>query len=269
MLLDDVPTIAGWYAEIMNGIKASKSETANHLGFKTKSSALIGNILIPKYYNPEIIEALDSLKADHELVSVQQLIDDKVLKISTGDEIGKMAYGTGTIPFVRTSDISNWEIKSDPKQGVSEAIYQQYAEKHDVQAGDILFVRDGTYLIGTVCMVSKYDGPMLYQSHLLKLRLAENSPMTSALLLAVLGTPIVRQQIRAKQFTADIIDSIGHRFNELILPIPKSQARRESISREVQEITDERGRLRERMRQISLGVAGVNALLEEDEALSV
>lgn len=33
-----------------------------------------------------------------------------------------MAYGTGNIPFIRTSDISNWEIKADFKHGVSEEI---------------------------------------------------------------------------------------------------------------------------------------------------
>lgn len=51
-----------------------------------------------------------------------------------------MAYGTGTIPFVRTSDFANWEIKHDPKQGVSEQIYNAYATKEDVQAEDILLV---------------------------------------------------------------------------------------------------------------------------------
>jgi len=260
ILLDDVPTITAWYAEMMRGgAKVSGDVAANHLGFRMKSSALIGNILIPKYYDPEIADVLAALAVNHDLISVQSLIDDKVLEISTGDEIGKMAYGTGTIPFVRTSDISNWEIKSDPKQGVSEAIYQQYAQSHDVKAGDILFVRDGTYLIGTACMVSKHDGPMLYQSHLLKLRLTEKAPITSALLLAVLASPTVRQQIRAKQFTADIIDSIGHRFNELILPVPKDEAMRESISREVQEIIDERGRMRERMREIAAGTARLPA----------
>lgn len=258
VLLDDVPTIAARYAEMMGGSKKKSGEVpANHLGFDMKASALIGNILIPKYYSPETAETLAALAADYDLIPIQRLINDKVLEISTGDEIGKMAYGTGTIPFVRTSDISNWEIKSDPKQGVSEAIYQQYAQSHDVQAGDILFVRDGTYLIGTACMVSKYDGPMLYQSHLLKLRLTEKAPFTSALLLAILSSPTVRQQIRAKQFTADIIDSIGHRFNELVLPIPKDEAVRESISREVQEIIDERGRMRERMREIGAGLASL------------
>lgn len=50
------------------------------------------------------------------------------------------------IPIVRISDFSNWEIKADVKQGVSEEIYQHYAECEDVQIGDILLVRDGIYI---------------------------------------------------------------------------------------------------------------------------
>ncbi len=262
-LLDDVPTIGTRYQETKDGVINKK--VANHLGFTMKYSSIAGNIFIPKYYDPEVSDELSALSESHELVSVQSLISGKHLELSTGDEIGKMAYGTGKIPFVRTSDISNSEIKIDPKQGVSEAIYQQYAAKHDVKAGDILFVRDGTYLIGTACMVSAYDGPMLYQSHILKLRLLEHPTLTSALLLAILSSPSVRRQIKSKQFTADIIDSIGHRFNEIVLPVPKDEAVRIKISREVQDIVNERGRMRERLREIGLEVAGINALSEEDK----
>jgi len=264
VLLDDVPTITAHYFEVKN---AEAGRPASRLGFKIASSSLTGNILIPKYYDPDVAEGVNALADTHDLISVQSLIENKMLAIVTGDEIGKMAYGTGTIPFVRTSDISNWEIKTDPKQGVSEAIYQQYAGKHDVKTGDILFVRDGTYLIGTAAMVSAYDGPMLYQSHLLKLRLSDKAPLTAPLLLAVLSSPPVRRQIRAKQFTADIIDSIGHRFNELILPIPKDEATRDKISIQVQQIIDERGRLRELSRRMSLEVAGVESPSEEDDEL--
>ena len=51
------------------------------------------------------------------------------------------------IPIVRISDYSNWEIKADVKQGVSEEIYQHYAECEDVQIGDILLVRDVIYIL--------------------------------------------------------------------------------------------------------------------------
>ncbi len=80
----------------------------DRLGFVTKSSALKGRVFIPRYYNPEIADRLASLQPTHDLVSFGDLVRARAIQVSTGDEIGKMAYGTGQIPFVRTSDISNW-----------------------------------------------------------------------------------------------------------------------------------------------------------------
>ena len=229
----------------------------NHLGFLLKSSAVRGSVLIPKYYNPEIKTHLDNLRHTHELVLLGELIHRGHIQTATGDEIGKMAYGTGPIPFIRTSDISNWEIKADPKQGVSEAIYEQYASKQDVQRGDLLFVRDGTYLIGATCLVTEADSKILYQSHILKFRVAAHAPVSSPLLLALLSAPIVRRQIRAKQFTADIIDTIGNVYHELILPLPRHSEIRSKIERSVLAVVHDRVALRERLRRIPLWLQGL------------
>ena len=229
----------------------------DHLGFVVKSSVLRGQVYIPKYYNPEIAERLHELEKTHDLVVFEDLVNRKEISVSTGDEIGKMAYGTGLIPFIRTSDISNWEIKADPKQGVSEDIYVKYARKQGVKLNDVLFVRDGTYLIGSACLVTDADAKMLYQSHILKFRVAPNASISAPLLLAILSSPIVRRQIRAKQFTADIIDTIGNRYLELVLPVPKSARERERIERSVIAITKERAQLRERIRRIPLWAQGL------------
>ena len=52
------------------------------------------------------------------------MVNEEILDIKTGHEVGKLAYATGKIPFIRTSDISNWEIKSDPKHLVDEKYYE-------------------------------------------------------------------------------------------------------------------------------------------------
>ena len=229
----------------------------DHLGFVTRNSAIYTNIFVPRYYNPEITGRLDELKRTHQLVVLGDLIEQGLLKASSGDEIGKMAYGTGTIPFVRTSDISNWEIKADPKQGVGYDIYVQYADKQDVRAGDLFFVRDGTYLIGSSCLVTDADSKVLFQSHILKFRVDPKSIVSAPLLLALLSCPIVRRQTRAKQFTADIIDSIGNRYRELVLPLPKRTKVRDEISRTVLEVVNGRMILRERLRRIPLWAQGI------------
>ena len=236
----------------------------DHLGFRLKSSAVRGHVFIPKYYNPEIAARLTEIQRTHELIPLGELVRRKHIQTATGDEIGKMAYGTGPIPFIRTSDISNWEIKADPKQGVSQAIFQQYAAKQDVQAGDLLFVRDGTYLIGASCLVTEADSKILYQSHILKFRVAAHAPVSGAVLLALLSCPIVRRQIRAKQFTADIIDTIGNRYLELVLPVPKNSEIRSKIEKDVVTVVQQRVFLRERLRRIPLWAQGIIPSLSAD-----
>ncbi len=197
---------------------------------------------MPKYYDPSIPDELQLLKSTHELLSVQQLVDDEVISFRTGHEVGKLAYGTGDIPFVRTSDISNWEIKSVPKQGVSEEIYSKYAELQDTQVGDILLVRDGTYLIGTNCIITALDKNILYQSHILKIRVNDKQKIDPYLLFLALNTDIVQREIRSVQFTADTIDTIGNRYLELIIPIPKDNQKKTNLAKQVQSLLDERER---------------------------
>lgn len=236
----------------------------DRLGFKLTPTAIRRRIFLPKYYNPEITARLVELKRTHTLVTLGDLIQRNQLSAATGDEIGKMAYGTGSIPFVRTSDVSNWELKTDAKQGVNEAVFQEYSPSQDVKAGDIMFVRDGTYLIGQIALVTESDLPLLYQSHIVKFRVAPESPVTSTLLLGCLSTPIVKRQIRSKQFTADIIDTVGDRWKELVLPVPRDPVVARRVSAEIAALTTERSRLRDKIRRIPYWVEGVLESTSED-----
>lgn len=197
-----------------------------------QSNAIQDSVYIPKYYNPELALRKAALSATHDCRTIAEWVEAGVLTIATGDEIGKAAYGSGDIPFVRTSDISNWEVKSSPKQGVSQDIYEKYAAAQDVQSGDILFVRDGTYLIGTNCFIREIDKEILFQSHVLKLRVAKKDELDPYLLFLALNNPWVQRQIRSVQFTADIIDTIGQRFFELVIPIPKGRELQKRLAEE-------------------------------------
>jgi len=235
----------------------------DHTGFRIALSGIRKGVFLPKYYTPEITRRLEELRKTHDLIVLGDLLAKKHIQVTTGDEIGKMAYGTGTIPFVRTSDVSNGELKTDAKQGVSEDIYAEYRQSQDVRAGDIFFVRDGTYLIGQVALVTESDLPLLYQSHLLKFRVKDDSPVSLWLLLACFSTAIVKHQIRAKQFTADIIDTVGDRFRELVLPVPKDKELARRIENEVKTLVTERSRLRDIIRKIPYWVQGYIKTIEE------
>lgn len=258
VLLDDIPLIAARY----KALQAGKVSNGDLLGFRTKVSKLKKDNFIAKYYDPKLQADLNVMGKTHDMISLQELIDQKVLSWSTGIEVGKMAYGTGTIPFIRTSDISNWELKGDPKQGVSEAIYED--NKQDVQAHDIFIVRDGTYLVGTSAILTEHDTKILYCGGMYKLRVRQPEKLDPFLLLALLNTPIVRRQMRSKQFTRDIIDTLGKRLFEVVLPVPKDVKLRRKIAEETRKVIETRVALRNRAKEIALEIEGLkSAELEE------
>ncbi|MCE2507167.1 MAG: N-6 DNA methylase [Nitrosopumilaceae archaeon] len=247
---DDIPKIQQQYIKV----KSKKNIKHNSIGFTKKSNDLKNNIVIPKYYNPTIIAELNKMKKTHNLVSIKELVENNTLALSTGVEIGKMSYGTGEIPFIRTSDISNWEIKIDPKHGVNEDIYNEYVTKCDLQENDILLVRDGTYLIGTCALITKNDLKSLFQSHIYKIRVLNKKKLSPFLLLALFASPIVQRQIRAKQFTQDIIDTLGSRLNELILPIPKDSEFTKIMTAQTKSIIQKRTQLRKIASEIPIKI---------------
>ena len=204
------------------------------MGFAVSVADISGDILVPRYYDPTIGERLDELSETHDLVSVSDLQGQNELSITQGNYIGKMHYGSGLIPYIRTSDLTNWELKGSPKHGVSQTVYLRWSARQDVRPGDILLVHEGTYLIGTSCIVTAHDAHLLFQHHLAKLRILPGSRLTPFLLLALFHAPIVQQQIRAKQLTADTIDSIVGRLPEVVLPVPRDRSAAERLSRAVE-----------------------------------
>lgn len=249
---DDLPIVLSEYHQFKSKNAVPK------FGYLTQSDALVGTILCPRYYEPAAERELKPLRKSHDLVLIRDLVDDGVLSFSTGDEPGKMAYGTGNIPFIRTSDISNWEIKFDPKHCLSEEWYEKYRVKQDVRESDILFVRDGTYLIGSCGFISKYDTRIVYQSHIYKIRCNKPEIISPYLLLAALSCDPVQTQIRAKRFTQDIIDSIGARVFELVLPIPRNSENRHFVESTVEKSIFDRIEARELARLARLRVCAIS-----------
>lgn len=256
ILLDDIPTIATHYVQYRDG----KLLASDHLGFAQPRSEISGTILIPKYYDPELAQRLSQLESTHELIKIGDLIDSGSITITTGVEVGKMAYGTGDVPFIRTSDLSNWELKADPKHGVSDELYQalkkQFPDRFNIQAGDILVVKDGTYLVGTTAVVSSLDTRMLYQSHVFKIRVNKQDIVDPWLLFAGLNSPVVKRQIRSKRFTQDIIDTLGDRLAEIRVPIPLDAETRTRISKATENAITTRARLREETRLLAVEIEG-------------
>lgn len=209
---------------LSSDLRMTRERSHARHGFSFPRSSLVNRIVIPKYYDPDLNEDLRQAEkiSGVNWIPLSNLIEDSLLTVNTGVEVGKMAYGTGTVPFIRTTDIAELELKADPRQGISDAIYQHYAAKASVSEGDVLLIRDGTYLVGSSAIITADDLPALICGGIYRLRSRDAKAFPPHTLLGLLNLPLVRRQMRSKQFTRDVIDTLGKRLFEVRVPDPQS-----------------------------------------------
>jgi type I restriction enzyme M protein len=220
----------------------------SHLGWYIRKSELINNILLPKYYNPDLSIALKKYEDSGEYVlkTLKELEDEKVVKVSRGVEVGSENYGMGEIPFVRTSEVSNWEITSDCTHCIPVDIYEKFKKRQNLEVEDILVVNDGTYLMGRAAMITESDLRVVIQSHFRRIKVLKKDVISPYLLMAMLGLEIVQRQIESKAFRQGTISTLGNRLMEVKIPIPIDLELKESITKDVEEIISNKNKAKQR-----------------------
>lgn len=244
ILDDDTPEIAQNFIKFLN----LNLEEESTLGFTVPVEETDNHIYIPEAYKPEVKQRLSQIKKSglYDLVRIGDLVEKGILQIKRGNEIGSKYYGTGNVPFVRTTGIVNWEIKINPVKSVAEEIYEQYKKQQDVRANDILFVNDGTFLIGRSAIVTENDTKCIIQSHLRKIRVLRPNELNSFYLFYLLNSNIVQKQIEMLTFVQATLSTLGNRIMELELPIHKDKNEAERIAKEVEAIVHLKKQLKER-----------------------
>ena len=116
-------------------------------------------------------------------------------------------------------------------------------------------MRDGTYLIGSSCIITEQDEKSLFCGGLYKFRVT-NEELNPYLLLALLNSYIVKRQFRTKQFTRDVIDTLGNRIGEVFIPIPKDRNLKKHISSIIESVIAERISARSTISSISRDLIG-------------
>lgn len=187
-----------------------------------RSVALRGQrYLVPRYHYTvfDYTQTEKEILSDAKFATLGELVADGLITIRKGHEIGSEAYGTGDIPFVRTSDISNFEISSDPTKSVSEEIYAEYAPQQQLKTGDILMVVDGRYRIGTTALITDHNVSCVVQSHLRIIATLDETALEPYELLFALNLPSVKIHIRNLVFIQSTLGTLGNRLYELRVPL--------------------------------------------------
>jgi type I restriction enzyme S subunit len=126
------------------------------------------------------------------------------------------------IPFIRTSDLVNYEIDSYPDFFISQEIYDKYPQ--DIEEGDLLISNDGK--IGLTAFVTKLDN-CIFQSHIRRIRLKDECPISDKYLFAFINSFYGQYQLNKFTLIQSTIPTLSNRLNDLIIPILSEDAIKE------------------------------------------
>jgi type I restriction enzyme S subunit len=210
-------------AKALELIESAKRIVYESIGIETSKIAEERNYRItnkeltdrftPKFYYPLYVNTVRALEKKHFTICL-----GKISQIERGNEVGSRNYipyinkGDRDIPFIRTSDIGNYEIDNYPDFYVKNRIRE--ALKQDIKEGDILFTNDGK--IGYSAMIVK-DDDCVIQSHIRRIRILEK--LSPFYVFALLNTQFVLYQVYQRIYIQATISTIGDGLRHIKIPL--------------------------------------------------
>ncbi|BEG58171.1 hypothetical protein NHP21005_18590 [Helicobacter sp. NHP21005] len=134
----------------------------------------------------------------------------------------------------------NWQIYKDPTAMIPPSEYDRlFSQEKALKPRDILFVKRGSYRIGSVAMVSPNDINVVLTREILVLRLStqmalERYGLTPEYLLYAMSHLLTYKQLENKIFIDTTLPNIAHRWKELKIPIPNDAHVLKNITQKVQ-----------------------------------
>jgi len=123
-------------------IKIDRGYNNNHYSYTLKPEILSKTILLPKTYRIDFKNAISCFESSEKYC----LDKDRIIK---GDEIGSVNYLDEGTPFIKTSDIVNFDVDNEPDCYCSSSFVNELNQ--DIRKGDIVFTKDGK--IGEVAII--------------------------------------------------------------------------------------------------------------------
>lgn len=215
--------------------------------FLVKAGAIRNNVLVPRYYWTKRTRHLRQAakKIGCEFVSVGELIDANILmqRDGHGSPPGQFK-GKGDVPYIRVADIVNWEPYYNREALIPRSMYLKIKGNGvDLEENDILFVRRGSYRIGSVALVSRFDTEVLLAREIAVFRVINDQneyDINPYYLMFLFSHPLTQDQRYNITFYETTYPNMAKRWAELLLPVSTKKKERQTISREMKRVFDQK-----------------------------
>lgn len=181
---------------------------------------------VPAYFDARPQADFDALMSLPEMdgfsaMSISQLIDKGWIKTMSGHGSPSADLRTGTVPYIKVSDIRAGQININPTNRVSEVVARRFWRDHSsgLQKWDLVTPIRTSKNIGEFAVLMPGQENVVLTKETLILRATSDAPFDNFYLLWALTLKAVRRQWERIVFMQTNREDVGSRYLEIILPI--------------------------------------------------
>jgi type I restriction enzyme M protein len=184
-------------------------------------------VLVPTYYDSRHQRGILRLLKEEKLegITLGEMIDQGFIKVRGGHGSPGNDQRSGSIPYVKVSDIRGLRININPTNLVTESVAKRFwrTDNSGLQPWDLITPNRASSNIGEFAVLLPGEERILITKEVSILRVIDDKLFDHFYLLWALSLKAVREQWRRIALMQTNREDCGSRFREIILQKPKNR----------------------------------------------
>jgi hypothetical protein len=194
-------------------------------------------IAVPTYYDQRTVAAYEAeLKATwptFESLTLGQLVDEKRLTVHGGHGSPSADMRTGTIPYIKVSDLRAGQVNINPTNRVSGVVARRFwkGSVSGLQAFDLITPARTSKNIGDISVLMPGQERVVLTKEMLVMRPGPKADFDTFYFLWAMSLKVVRQQWQRIVFMQTNREDTGRRYREIRIPMAPTRGQRNKIAK--------------------------------------
>lgn len=216
-------------------LQGQESDTTTWVDGETIQAS---GIAVPTYYDDRTItnytEELAAVWPSFSSRTLGELIDSEELTLRSGHGSPPSDVRSGTVPYIKVSDLRAGQVNINPTNRVSEVTAQRYWRGADsgLKAYDLITPARTSKNIGDIAVLMPGQERVVVTKEVMIMRPGPKADFDSFFLLWAMSLSIVREQWRRIIFMQTNREDTGQRHREIQVPMPPDRPTCDELSKE-------------------------------------
>ena len=184
-------------------------------------------VLVPTYYDDRYQDRIRKLLKAEKLegITIGEMMEQGLIKVRGGHGSPGNDQRSGSIPYVKVSDIRGLRININPTNLVTESVAKRFwrTDHSGLEAWDLITPNRASSNIGEFAVLLPGEERVVVTKEVFILRVLDDHLFDHFYLLWALSLKAVRDQWRRIALMQTNLEDCGARFREIILPLPPSK----------------------------------------------